>query len=479
MRRLFAGAGLVLTMALIGPMSASAATITPTTTADEYNANPAACSLREAIESANTDSLTNADGCAQGNGPDVIQLQSTVYNLSIPSANGGGALNFEGDLDIINDNLSITAPPQGAIIDGNGTVTLRRVLEVANIAPPITVDITNVSFRDGGPTGDAGGAIAVFGATQAHTLNLTNSSISGSQSTNGGGLIVGTAGTANLVNVTISGNSASFNGGGAYNEGDLNLQSSTVTDNVADSDDNNIGHGGGFYADSAGISIQNTIVAGNRDLHDTPAPDCDGSATVGSSGFSLLGDTTDCPYIALGSGNKSNVDARLAALKDNGGTALTHELLVGSPAINAGSTGGASACPATDARGLARTLGARCDMGAYERVVCLSRAVNRIGTGTADTLVGTGAADTFLLFGGNDIARGGGGGDRFCGGPGKDRLFGQAGRDLLLGQAGRDRLLGGAKRDRLIGGGGRDRLVGGKGNDRCNGGPGLDVTRAC
>ena len=469
-----------LAASLMVPAAAGANVITPTTTADEFNANPGACSLREAIESANEDSVTNADGCVQGNGPDTIQLGSTVYNLTIPSAIGGGALNFEGDLDVIKDNLTITAPPQGAIIDGNGDTTGRRVLEVANIAPPITVDITNVSFRDGGQaTGDPGGAIAVFGAGQAHTLNLTNSAISGSRGNNGGALYVGFTGTANLTNVTISGNAAIFNGGGAYSEGELNLENVTVSANTADSDDNNIGHGGGLYADTTGISIVNTIVAGNTDRHDTPAPDCDGSGTVGSSGFSLLGKTTDCPYIALGSGNRSNVNAALGPLADNGGTALTHAVLLGSPARNGGSPGGASACPATDARGLARALGSRCDIGAYERVLCLGRPVNRIGTGGADLLIGTAASDTFLLFGGDDVARGRAGADRFCAGPGKDRLFGQGGRDLLLGQAGADRLLGGGKRDRLIGGGGPDRLIGGKGRDRCNGGPGRDLARAC
>jgi hypothetical protein len=56
------------------------------------------------------------------------------------------------------------------------------------------------------------------------------------------------------------------------------------------------------------------------------------------------------------------VNPLLGPLGDNGGPTRTHALGAGSPAIDAAG----DACPATDQRGVARPLGARCDIGSYE-----------------------------------------------------------------------------------------------------------------
>ena len=56
-------------------------------------------------------------------------------------------------------------------------------------------------------------------------------------------------------------------------------------------------------------------------------------------------------------------DTGVDVLADNGGPTLTHALLAGSPAIDAGDT---AVCPATDQRGVARD--AACDVGAFEFV---------------------------------------------------------------------------------------------------------------
>jgi hypothetical protein len=57
----------------------------------------------------------------------------------------------------------------------------------------------------------------------------------------------------------------------------------------------------------------------------------------------------------------------LGPLGDNGGPTQTRALLIGSPAIDAGSND----CPppATDQRGTARPQGAGCDIGAFELVI--------------------------------------------------------------------------------------------------------------
>jgi hypothetical protein len=71
-------------------------------------------------------------------------------------------------------------------------------------------------------------------------------------------------------------------------------------------------------------------------------------------------------------GSRSNLDPQLAPLADNGGPTLTYALLPTSPALDGVTHEPAtSACPAADARGMARQDGngdgaAACDIGAYE-----------------------------------------------------------------------------------------------------------------
>src|SRR5689334_10298667 len=95
----------VLALLLAGFISAApahAAAIEVTTFADNLP-NSGDCSLREAIQAANTD--TAVDACPAGNGADTIVLAAGVYTLS-----RGGASedqNQSGDLDLLG-NLTIT-----------------------------------------------------------------------------------------------------------------------------------------------------------------------------------------------------------------------------------------------------------------------------------------------------------------------------------------------------------------------------------
>src|SRR6476659_5279322 len=75
-----------------------AATIPVTTTADESGATPTACSLREAITAANTDSAVG--GCPAGSGADIISLPAGTYTLTLV---GSDDTNAAGDLDISSD----------------------------------------------------------------------------------------------------------------------------------------------------------------------------------------------------------------------------------------------------------------------------------------------------------------------------------------------------------------------------------------
>ena len=78
-----------IAVALLAPVAAHAATIVVTTTADEFNSNPAACSLREAIWAANHDLVLEAPGCTVGSGTAEITITGTKVCWQIHVAKVG------------------------------------------------------------------------------------------------------------------------------------------------------------------------------------------------------------------------------------------------------------------------------------------------------------------------------------------------------------------------------------------------------
>jgi uncharacterized repeat protein (TIGR01451 family)/CSLREA domain-containing protein len=100
----------------------------------------------------------------------------------------------------------------------------------------------------------------------------------------------------------------------------------------------------------------------------------------------------------------------LGPLQGNGSATLTHALLPGSPAINAGNPespgSGGDACPGFDQRGVARPQGAACDIGAYERILAGEADLSVTVSDTPDP-VNAGAALTYTIAitnGGPDTA---------------------------------------------------------------------------
>ena len=330
------------------------ATPTPTgnfivnSTADVSDASPGngvcatsagACTLRAAIQEANA--LAGAD---------LITVPAGTYNLS------SSQTTITSDLTINGAGATTT------IVDGTG------LYQVFRIASGATVEISGVTIRngwgsnvDGGinnqgiltvnnsaiisnSAGNTGGGIGNRGAG---TLTLNDSTVSGNVAGNTGGGIRNAADATLIVNnSTISGNSAN-SGGGVRNSGTVTISSSTVTEN------------------SPGISNSGTLRAKNTIIANNVGPEC--ANPIMSAGNNLSSDSS-CGL--TGAGDISNANPLLGPLAGNGGPTLTHALLPGSPAIDAGS----SDCPppATDQRGAARPFDgdgdtvATCDIGAFE-----------------------------------------------------------------------------------------------------------------
>ncbi len=466
MRRIAAA---TISAALIAPGAASAASIAVTTTSDEFNAGTTGCSLREAIWAANNDGALLAPGCTPGSGNDTIAVPQGLYQLS--RAGSGEDADVTGDLDVTGPTTIQHTGPGTTIVDAGG---LDRVFNTATLAG---VTISGLEVR-GGISPTSGGGIFNSG-----NLTVAGSTIAGNASAaHGGGIeTAGAAASLTVVNSTVSGNKAVGDGGGVdESRGQAHLISSTVTANLADSDSFQGGNGGGVgvFITGAVYSIQSSLIAGNSDSGGE-APDCvaQPDATLLSLGQSLIGDPGGC-VLTAGLGDITGVKPKLRPLADNGGPTPTHALRPGSPALGAG-----GACPLTDQRGVLRSLGGLCDIGAYELVRCRGEAADHVGTNGPDALTGTKGRDVFVLLGGADRARGLGGDDVFCGGAGHDtelggrgddREYGDTGRDDLRGGPGDDLLSGGGGRDRLRGGGGEDRLHGGRSKDRCDGGGGRE-----
>jgi hypothetical protein len=184
-----------------------------------------------------------------------------------------------------------------------------------------------------------GGAVNING--WFFPVEVRNSTISGNRAKRGGVLyqnIISFNGRVGprveFVNSTLAGNQATTEGAGVYY--------------VQTGEDETAGW----------LKLTNTLLA------DNDGENCAGNVNDITSLGHNLSDDGFCVFTA--EGDLAKVDAKLGPLADNGGPTLTHALLAGSPAINAGSN---SACPATDQRGVSRPQGANCDIGAVEAAV--------------------------------------------------------------------------------------------------------------
>jgi hypothetical protein len=336
-------------------------------------------------------------------GVDKIFLSNDVYRLGTHGRAEDNALT--GDLDITDDLTIVGVGAEHTIIDA---AFLDRAFDIfAN-----TVEIFDLTIRNGHAEGSSGGAVANHGSGQltiarstirenvagsfgggvyhaGATLRVIDSTVEeNSASDGGGGVMIGTGGTAEitgstiafnrstggaggianigtltLVNDTLSGNRADERGGGLYNAGTATLNHVTIVSN-------NATNGAGIFNGHV-VQIRNTIVAENST--GASASDVAGSL-INSGGHNLIGvgsgSFAAAPGDLVGTAAGPMVP-RIGRLQDNGGPTWTHALVDSSPAIDAGDNDGA---PPSDQRGFARIVDGNCDgvrtadIGAYETV---------------------------------------------------------------------------------------------------------------
>ena len=381
MRRLGLTLGLTLVALVVIAPAGNAATINVTTTADDFaNATSGSCSLREAVQAANTNSNLiggSPGGCVAGdNGTigdvtDTITIQAgTTYPLT---RNGVDDTNSAGDLDIgIGDDL-VSIQSIGGGLGGTAITCSGCGDRVIQVSTPRPTSIIGVRVA-GGSTGASGGGIA--SSTQ---LSLTNVTVNGNTATgDGGGISITGNGAVPLAlkNVTVTGNSAAGRGGGIASTATANsfFENSTIVGNTGDTDESGSPDdvGGGIAGSGTSfINISNTILAQNFIPGVDGGDECSDGVTSGNN--NILGDGGNCgdftPGTAdlVGSFFGGEVPSDLGALGNYGGAVWTMPPNRTSPAINRGYLSGAgTTCQPTDARGISRPQEGRCDIGAVE-----------------------------------------------------------------------------------------------------------------
>src|SRR6478672_7939018 len=327
----------------------------------------------------------------------------TISGGHITGDNGGGILNDNSTLTIahctVNGNAIVSASSGnnfGGGIHNGGTMTLDQVIVNSNNA---VWGGQGGGVPSGGGISNTGTMIIIAGTVQSNfgfwsaggiyntgMLTITGSTIVNNQTGNpghfggsGGGIING--GTMTIQDSTISGNTAlggDLQGGegGGISGNNNTITNSTITGNSAlrgggVAGGGNIAHttfsnnsaslaGGALYLTSA-LELGNTILkAGTSGVNIFN----NGGSFI-THGYNVCSDNGS--GFLNGPGDQINTDPMLGPLQNNGGPTFTHELLTGSPAIDAGDPN-FTPPPFYDQRGtpFVRVFNGRIDIGSFE-----------------------------------------------------------------------------------------------------------------
>ena len=244
----------------------------------------------------------------------------------------------------IAENLTLDGSGQSVILDGDNKVRVLRVDGMRLTLKGVTVA--------NGKTDESGGGLFI---SQSSEVTIEYCTFSGNAAHHGGGLL-NDGGKVTISNCTFSGNTALGYGGGLYNNlgGTGNVIHCTFANNTANM-------GGGWSTTYGSFSVSASIVS-----HNTATFKGKNSLFKVNSVGSNLEDGTDCGFSDPVYNDQQNTDPMLdpTGLQNNGGSAQTIALQVGSPAIGAIPI---QMCPPIDQRGYLRPAGISfCDIGAFQ-----------------------------------------------------------------------------------------------------------------
>lgn len=300
----------------------------------------------------------------------VMTISNSTFenNASNPAGSYGGAISLLTGQLVVDDSLFASNTGYGGggalFIKTGTTATIRRSQLRNNRTAPANGEnyfLGGAIYNNGaltieestlaGNEATQGGAILSDGEGSSFTLR--RSTVSGNSGPGGGGGLLLFAGTNLIENSTISGNTATI--GGGVQSAIVSGQGTVTLTNVT-FQDNSAGNGAHLYVDNdpQPVAVQNTIFGPTRD-----GAACYVGVPVTSGGYNLEREES-CGL--TGATDRQNTDPLLGPLADNGGSTQTHLPQAGSPVIDAA----LGDCPAIDQRGIARPVGAACDIGAVE-----------------------------------------------------------------------------------------------------------------
>lgn len=352
---------------------------------------------------------TSDAGAISNNG--TLKINNTTFTKNKALDGGGAIVNDGGTVKIKNSKFKSNkatsgASEGGAILNNAGDVVVRTTTLSKNRAAQggaFYSDVGSTNSIKGSTlnnnTADAGAGIANYGGMElvgdtisnniagfqgggifhAGFLSITTSTIRDNHATTGGGMRH-FGNSLFIQKSTFSGNSATGDGAGVYSTTNADVENSTFSGNDAGAihggggwfqsrntatfkfvtfANNTASYGAGFNADGSSspasfIEVQNVVLSNNL------GGNCAG-ATITSLGHNISSDTYCGAFTQQG--DKTNKNANLGALANNGGPTWTHLPLLPSPLINKGvNIGGITG----DQRGLPRPVGAKSDIGAVE-----------------------------------------------------------------------------------------------------------------
>jgi predicted outer membrane repeat protein len=275
----------------------------------------------------------------------------------------GGAIASLGTMTLSDGYLALNEGRFGGAVFVGGSLaaaqaTIDHTIFSQNTAGSLggglytNVETTTITVSDSvfnRNTAATGGGIGRFAAK----LRVNNSSITQNTATSGAGLWVSSGpapsvgGYVEVHDTTISTNTASSGqGGGVYNSGLLNLQSTTIKDNT---------NGIFNFGNGEVMRIVNSVLQNPNSLN------CDGDGTLPSSAGGNFSTDNSCAFTALKDQQGVGLDPKLGPLTvDTFNITFYHMPQAGSPLINAATP----ECSPQDQRHALRS--GTCDIGAVE-----------------------------------------------------------------------------------------------------------------
>ncbi len=360
-----------------------------------------ACSISEAIINANDDTTTHTD-CVAGTGSDVIELtQDVTLSVQYDSFAGGtstpaisSTLTLDGKGFALQRNTSVPCNLDRTITAGEF-----RILRTES---PADLTLQNITIGNGCADGDRTQAHGGGLYNQGDFLSLQQVTFKQNECTLRGGAILHKGGTISLISNSL------FVGNSGLEGGVIGMITPSIISTIENSTfSNNTGGIGSviFMYDTTINTIQNVTFSGNSSsaairnqmgtinnlqntlFHNNTAlgdPDClnsqSGTISNGNNNISTNPNSSCQGVIA------TVLDPlTVGDLSDNGGTTMTHALLAGSQALNAGDSNSTT----TDQRGFIAD-GIR-DLGAFEAqipvvVAPIDIVIESTGATTAVTL---------------------------------------------------------------------------------------------